>query len=215
MRFPCRNLSRKIFPAQILAFFHRFPQDSARNRLFLPCLQQQPGVMPVALHGPAERPGGRQTFQPQLRQCGPGRVQQLLNFSGQAAQNRVLLLPQLPGQYQSLHLLHMGEQVPQGEQHRPVPLRLSRRQGRRIPGRLVVHQMKAGQNLAGALRPAGRVEAALHQLPVGGLEATQGTQVVPELGSLPGGHQENPIVKDTTPNMTNPRLYRTAKDIKA
>lgn len=24
-----------------------------------------------------------------------------------------------------------------------------------------------------------------------------------------------PIVKDTTPNMTNPRLYRTAKDIKA
>ena len=84
----------------------------------------------------------------------------------------------------------MGEQVPQGEQHRPVPLRLSRRQGRRIPGRLVVHQMKAGQNLAGALRPAGRVEAALHQLPVGGLEAAQGTQVVSELGSLPGGHQE-------------------------
>ena len=73
--------------------------------------------MPVALHGPAERPGGRQTFQPQHRQCGPGRVQQLLNFSGQAAQNRVLLLPQLPGQYQALHLLHMGEQVPQGEQH--------------------------------------------------------------------------------------------------
>ena len=32
---------------------------------------------------------------------------------------------------------------------------------------------------------------------------------------LISGRTEFPIVKDTTPNMTNPRLYRTAKDIKA
>ncbi len=29
------------------------------------------------------------------------------------------------------------------------------------------------------------------------------------------GKTEFPIVKDTTPDITNPRLYRTAKDIKA
>lgn len=34
-------------------------------------------------------------------------------------------------------------------------------------------------------------------------------------GLYVGGSTEFPIVKDTTPNMTNPRLYRTTKEIKA
>ena len=33
--------------------------------------------------------------------------------------------------------------------------------------------------------------------------------------AVSNGRMEFPIVKDTTPNMTNPRLYRTTKEIKA
>ena len=40
-------------------------------------------------------------------------------------------------------------------------------------------------------------------------------EIVYQATAYLGMGREFPIVKDTTPNMTNPRLYRTAKDIKA